>query len=301
MELVVLLELPGRRVEWLRTRSADPILDEARRWPASAMLDALAEPRIFAEIYRLASLSPSTRAEIVVDCRGGRPRVPVTIARWTRHPEQAGRFELVRRTLLPGRPDPAGCPPAELLLHEAAHLGDGTIPPMPRHAYGRDGRHDLEEVIAWGAAFAEGWADYQSLHVPPGVEGYGALSDLVARPPPRLRMELPGRGLRWIGREERLAVHDLGNELAIAGILLALEGLVGREALEAAFLETNRLEVRTIAEFVGALARRHPDLRSAIFCLLLERTELARDRACLSEVLQGRIPTGVRVDRAPSR
>jgi hypothetical protein len=179
----------------------------------------------------------------------------------------------------------------ELLLHEAAHLGqDGSFEQFTPF-YGPDGVHHTNEVLPWTSAYLEGWARYQSTHIP----------KRLARSDPVLPSLLAPTGSLWIegaeaGRYLRLPPsrtqlqHYLGNEHAVSRILLGMEMLAGRETVEATFRRVKESPFPTLATHLAAVRRRRPSLAPRLERLLESEIPRAVGTPLLGRVLTGDVP-----------
>lgn len=240
---------------------------------------------LVAENYRRFQVSPHARSE----------RVPARGLLRARSPEGTGERTRVVR-MGESRLDEFGSL-AMVLLHEVAHLGqDGAFAGLEPW-YGPDGAHHPDEVLPWTAAYLEGWARYQSSHLPEHVgRGVPELADLLG-PLRELWVEQPEGGYRRLAPGQVRVEHLLGNEHVVARLLLAFEALAGRAAVEAAFLETKRRIGATVADLVAALRRARPELTGALRERLLLELRGADPEGMIEACLRGEVPPAYRGPR----
>lgn len=140
------------------------------------------------------------------------------------------------------------------VLHELAHLAaPGECPREIADRYGADWQHWAHERILPGAAFSEGWADYQvALHLP-----WFRLQ--LERVELRVRVEEAVRTgstrslrYRWLAPGATRAEDRLATREGVTRLLLALDP----ELVAAAEAATRGVECRSLRDLLGA-ARGH--------------------------------------------
>ena len=180
-----------------------------------------------------------------------------------------------------------------VLMHEAAHLGDGITPCRLEHErYGPDRSHYLHEVITPAAAFQEGWANFVSSWL------VGSrLRDQVALPPAELFLETnePGRYTR-LGADQ-LRLGDLvSNEVYVAAVLQALAQSLGLEAVSEAMKALPVTECPTLADLLLALKLARPNDGPAVLKAVWNATRGRGETYELGRLLDGHLPDSRRGD-----
>lgn len=150
------------------------------------------------------------------------------------------------------------------LLHEAAHVGDGSSCGLGL-GYGPDGAHSMNEVISPQGAFKEGWANYMA-SVMPGKEQRG-----IQNPRP-LEIEPASGGRPYTPIVAPTLADYLANEASVARILLGVEQEVGFFPMAMAFMGSNATECRDLGHFLVQLLRRVPHAREQLLALVDRET-----------------------------
>lgn len=180
-----------------------------------------------------------------------------------------------------------------VLMHEAAHLGDGITPCRLEHErYGPDRSHYLHEVITPAAAFQEGWANFVSAWL------VGSrLRDQVARPPSELFLESkePGRYGRL--RAEELQLGDLvSNEVYVAAVLQALAQELGLAVVAEAMKALPVTECPTLADLLLALKLARPQDGARVLRAVWSATRGRGNTYDFGRLMAGHLPESRRGD-----
>ena len=187
---------------------------------------------------------------------------------------------------------PAAMSIEETLLHELAHTADAS--PRDSLGYGADGNHRGDDVLSPTGAFCEGWADYQSQFQPAGWEDRGPAASLQVPLLGRVaETEAAGVHVLVAPWDRSAGVLILANELGVAGVLTMLASLPpGRDAVDAAFVATQTVRSRTLADFLGAYLKAHPETRAMVRMVLQVCSAGVGDAAFYEALLAGRLPAG---------
>jgi hypothetical protein len=181
-----------------------------------------------------------------------------------------------------------------VLMHEAAHLGDGITPCRLEHErYGPDRSHYLHEVITPAAAFQEGWANFVSSWL------VGSrLRDQVALPPTELFLETEEPGQYTRLGSDQLGLGDLvSNEVYVAAILQALAQDLGLEAVTQAMQALPVTECPTVADLLTALGLARPEAGARILRSVWKATRGRGETYEFGRLLSGHLPLSRRGDQ----
>lgn len=277
----ILLPVGGGNTTPYQVRSGDTFARIARRLLAAMEARGLIRGP-------LAELTPRQRVEgmvqVILDANGLRFQAwPAVNHRGSaRQFIQFGEYAYRRRGRV--RPD------HELertLVHEAGHLGDANHCGDTGYYYGPDRNHAGTEVLTPQAAFAEGWAHYQSLRVSRRLArrlGPGLLSEGLASEAPR----------RDLTPDQVTVRHQVANEYFVARALVRLEAFSSREAVEEAFrglaTEIRRVQCVTLADLLRVFHRQRPGIPLEA---MLRQAFGENDPEGLATLAGGELPDGV--------
>jgi hypothetical protein len=176
-----------------------------------------------------------------------------------------------------------------VLLHEAAHVGDGARCAAGL-GYGADGAHRISEVISPYGAFKEGWADYVGASLP------GAFRRALAARPDLVFEWDEGR-YEKLPRGQRSLRHFLSTEIYVADLLQRVEALPPGEAgVLRAFMDTHEVPCRDVGDLLVAYLRRYPEQRVGVIAALDETSEgVATPRELTDAALRGDLGRGAEV------
>lgn len=180
-----------------------------------------------------------------------------------------------------------------VLMHEAAHLGDGITPCRLEHErYGPDRSHYLHEVITPAAAFQEGWANFVSAWL------VGSrLRDQVALPPAELFLESDEAGRYTRLGADQLQLGDLvSNEVYVAAILQALAQELGLEVVAEAMQALPTTDCPTLADMLLALRLSRPRDGARVLRAVWKATRGRGGTYEFGRLLAGHLPASRRGD-----